>query len=394
MALGAPGLHNVTIQAGDGVNGTGGIAGIVGTSVVGHGMTEVYAYAGTGGIGFITGTSTGAYNVTTTEVASTVSTGASSRRLARLATSPALAPAVTASTAAVLAGGNIGNILGQATGHESGSGILDSDFHAGFGKTTSGSIGSITGTTTGFGMGINDVFAVANNGIGAISGASTGAYGEAGIGGNSYFNADYGRAAQGAITSISGTSVDDHGIDSSTFLAGAGIGNIYGGALGPFAGSGIHNSTFNADITHAGLGSIGNITGISTATSGSAAGIRGSHFFSGGSIGNVLGSTMAPGDSAGIADSDFHANAGASATTNGVGSIGTVTGISTTVSGSGWHQGIEDFYFGAGNGNGGHGTIGNISATATVTSSAKGIPARQTARLPPLTKQLMTALSS
>src|SRR5262249_15449848 len=145
---------------------------------------------------------------------------------------------------------------------------------------------------------------------------------------DSRFHADSSRLGTGVLGSVTGTTEGrGNGINDSTFYAGAGIGNVYGGALGAYSGNGINDSTFNADDARHFTSAIGTVTGVSDALTGNGSGINDSSFTAGETIGNVLGTTTAPGSGAsGINDSSFYANAGLSSETNGVGYIGTVTG--------------------------------------------------------------------
>ena len=384
-------LEHVVISAGAGPGGTGKVGGVYGASAHGNGIDHTTVTAGTGGIGYITGVSQGSIghyysggNGSPNGI--TDSTFVTTGPVGNISGSSAGANGINDVYVSAL---SIGNISGVTSGY--GSGIVDSQFYAqhGVGNITgsstthvgnsglddvrvnantlgdgNGAIGTITGTTAGDGSGIYESSFYATN-IGTVTGKATTQYGYSGISESSFF-ADSSRLGTGTLGSVTGTTMGSgNGIGYSTFDAGAGIGNVYGGALGAYSHHGIYETTINADDAQHFTSAIGNVTGVSKAVTGNGDGINDATVTAGAKIGNVLGTTTAPNSgSYGIKDSHFYANAGLSSETGGSGTIGTVTGTANANGAYGIHGGISNSKFIAGGGPGSYGYIGNITGTS------------------------------
>ncbi|HEX4085493.1 MAG TPA: hypothetical protein VHY22_11315 [Chthoniobacteraceae bacterium] len=383
------GLDYVTVNAGP--NGTGSIAGIYGKSAQSHGVNRVIATAGSGGIGYITGVSTsatfgmnGIYESafkTTGIVGNVTGMSASGSGIGATYVIGKSIGSITGTTTGYGSGisgsgfyaqHGIASITGSATSHTGANGISYSYFNANTANDGNGSIGNITGTSAGArnSYGIYASGFYAGNGIGNITGSATNFYGLGGIS-KSTFDADQTLTGLGSIGVIKGTTVGyGDGIFNSGFYSGAGIGNIYGLATGARSGSGISGSTFNADDAHLFTSTIGNITGQSLNNSGgSTSGIVDSHFTAGYQISNILGTTTGNGShSYGILGSDFFANAGLSTEANGKGAIGSITGTAVAYGAvNGYFAGIAASIVSAGSGPGSTGSIGVIYGGAKAT---------------------------
>ncbi len=388
-------LEHVIITAGAGPGGTGTIAGIYGRSAQDNGIDHLKASSGTGGITYITGISNGGIGeyyghysdngivhsnaVTTGPVGNVTGTssGGSGIEYSYFAaksfgnitgTTSGYGSGIRRSTFDAMHG--IGNISGSATTHVGAYGIEGSHFNANTVGDGSGAIGTVTGTTAGHASGIGYSYFYAGSGIGNILGTATNVYGNDGIF-HSKFGADSALLGTGTIGTITGTTIGKggSGIAVSSFYSGAGIGNIYGGALGAYSANGIVGSHFNGDDAQKFTSAIGTITGVSKNLAGNIAGsgINGSFFTAGAKISNVLGTSTDPASASyGIVYSHFYANAGKSSESGGTGYIGTVTGTLVANGASGTFGGISKSTFIAGGGPGSTGTISTVIGSAKV----------------------------